>query len=355
MNDSSSSSENIHKFINRDIDVGSIEAAGAGAGSGAAVDSKDNIKKFVVQIQLKDYSAIDDAIKRNSVEAMNKALVANPKLIDLKNYRGKGNLLHYTITKGDYPKLIQCLIKNGVDTNLTNSDGQTPYQYAKSIDSRSYSDSRSYTILYFEAYFEELKEIEELKKKLDTGILETTGGINVSNIEATRPAAAVDSKKDNITKFVQNNGDISTSLKMLDEEGIISDIDIKDSDWRDGTALMYQVAHGTVASMNLLLMRGANVNLQDSTGWTALHYAAFVDDSEKTKLLLDNGAGKTIRNNNKETALDLAIAYKDKNCIDLLKNYVPKSKVGGARRNKSRKSRKSKKSKKSKKSRKSRK
>ena len=189
-------------------------------------------------------------------------------------------------------------------------------------------------------------------KKLNTDILEPAG-IDVDSIKATRQA--LDSK-DNIKRFVQNEGDVFTSLKMLDD-GIISDINIADSDLGNYTLLMYQVFHGTLRGVKSLLIHDppALPNLQDSTGWTALHLAVIIEDPNKVRLLLDYGADKTIKGKNGKTALDLAKGFEDINCIDSLENYVPNSRVGGARRKKSKKSRKSKKSKKSKKSRKSRK
>ena len=51
--------------------------------------------------------------------------------------------------------------------------------------------------------------------------------------------------KENILKFVRFKDGILNTLKML-EEGIISDINIRDSSWFDWTALMYQARNGTV-------------------------------------------------------------------------------------------------------------
>ena len=76
--------------------------------------------------------------------------------------------------------------------------------------------------------------------------------------------------KENIERFVQNKDGILNTLKML-EEGIISDINIRDSSCHDWTALMYQAISGTVESimsMESLLAHKppALVNLKDSNG-----------------------------------------------------------------------------------------
>ena len=136
---------------------------------------------------------------------------------------------------------------------------------------------------------------------------------------------SVDSQE-NIQRFVQNRGDIRISLKML-EEGIISDINIRDSSWDGYTALIYQACWGTVESMESLLAHKppALPNLQDRDGWTALHYAVDSrDNPAKVRLLLDYGANKTIRNNEGLTALDIARMWNHTECIKVLESYNPK-------------------------------
>ena len=69
----------------------------------------------------------------------------------------------------------------------------------------------------------------------------------------------------------------------------------------------------------------ALVNLQDSNGSTALHYAVYSRDPAKLRFLLDNGADKNIRNNDGETALEYARNYYyPKECIEVLESYTPK-------------------------------
>ena len=131
--------------------------------------------------------------------------------------------------------------------------------------------------------------------------------------------------KENIRTFVQNKGGIRM-LKML-EEGTISDINIRDSSWDDGTALMYQAADGTVESMESLLAHKppALVNLQDEDGRTALHRAVYSGDNPaKVRLLLDHGADQAKRDYYSRTALDIARNNNYTECIKVLESYIPK-------------------------------
>ena len=70
------------------------------------------------------------------------------------------------------------------------------------------------------------------------------------------------------------------------------------------TALMYAAAYGDIRDLGLLLRQGADPNVQNDEGATALIYAT--DDLEKTKLLLDHGAKPNLRSGEGQTALTVA-------------------------------------------------
>jgi ankyrin repeat protein len=70
------------------------------------------------------------------------------------------------------------------------------------------------------------------------------------------------------------------------------------------TPLMYAALYGDTASMRQLLDKGANPNLPNAAGATALMWA--VDDEEKTRLLLQAGADPSARSGEGRTALIIA-------------------------------------------------
>lgn len=70
------------------------------------------------------------------------------------------------------------------------------------------------------------------------------------------------------------------------------------------TPLMYAALYGDAASVRLLLDSGANPNLKNDAGATALMWA--VDDVEKTRLLLEHGADANARSDDARTALHIA-------------------------------------------------
>jgi ankyrin repeat protein len=70
------------------------------------------------------------------------------------------------------------------------------------------------------------------------------------------------------------------------------------------TPLMQAALYGDAASLRLLLDKGADLNLRNDAGATALMWAA--NDLEKTRLLLDRGADVNARSEDSRTALLIA-------------------------------------------------
>ena len=100
-----------------------------------------------------------------------------------------------------------------------------------------------------------------------------------------------------------------------------------------GTALMLASAHGRYKVAELLLERGAQVDLQTSEGWwTALMYAVEKDEANPDKdavglarLLLQHGANPQLEDREGNTALAVAVEQGDKELIELLSDPVKAS------------------------------
>ena len=104
-------------------------------------------------------------------------------------------------------------------------------------------------------------------------------------------------EQESICNFVQNKADIPLMEKMLQTKEI-PDINIRDSSWRQGTALMYQALYGTVESLEFLLKCDPppDMNLKNIIGLSALHLAVQDGSSEKpekVRLLLKYGCDTT--------------------------------------------------------------
>jgi ankyrin repeat protein len=63
------------------------------------------------------------------------------------------------------------------------------------------------------------------------------------------------------------------------------------------TSLMEAATQDDDSIVKLLLGHGANVNLKDKNGWTALHLAALNDRASNIQLLLEGGTSQTETDN----------------------------------------------------------
>ena len=134
--------------------------------------------------------------------------------------------------------------------------------------------------------------------------------------------------KDIVSEFVRVRGAdaIPRMHRMLYIDRSITDINVKDNG--DCTALHHQAHYGTTGSVAWLLRQDPppDINVRDSDQYTPLMMAVYSnEDSEgKVRLLLDHGADRDLKDNNGYTALDNARRNnKPAAVIDMLENYRP--------------------------------
>ena len=113
---------------------------------------------------------------------------------------------------------------------------------------------------------------------------------------------------------------------LIQNEAIL---DFKNKD--DQSLLMYCIERGYSKMAYALLKNDCDIELQDSCGMSALHYAVYNLDIDIIKKLLEVGIDEDIKDNNDSTALDYLLnnlhhqhienrEVKRKLCFDLLKD-----------------------------------
>ena len=137
--------------------------------------------------------------------------------------------------------------------------------------------------------------------------------------------------KNIVSEFVQVRGAdaIPRMHRMLHVDRSITDINIKDSTCTGNnfTALLYQSRWGTTGSVAWLLRQDPppEVDVRDSHQYTPLMIAAssFKDSEGKVRLLLDHGADRDMKDCNGYTALYYARLFNKPAVIDMLENHRP--------------------------------
>ncbi|KAF7352041.1 putative Ankyrin repeat-containing protein [Mycena venus] len=87
------------------------------------------------------------------------------------------------------------------------------------------------------------------------------------------------------------------------------------------TPLHWACFRGSTVVRELLLERGAALNIRDSHDWTPLFWASFNGDIEAVASLLDRGADHLVRDISSWTALQWAVSCGERSTIELLLNH----------------------------------
>ena len=95
--------------------------------------------------------------------------------------------------------------------------------------------------------------------------------------------------------------------------------------FKGATSINWEAGEGNLYRVNKLLNDGYDINIQDSDGWTPLMTAVARRQFEMVRLLLYWGANKDIVDCEGETALDLAVskrAYDEDRPIELIEDII---------------------------------
>lgn len=87
---------------------------------------------------------------------------------------------------------------------------------------------------------------------------------------------------------------------------------------QEKTALHFAASSVGVETLKALLLAGANVNAEDSTGSTPICYAALAGNVAAVKVLSENGAGLNVRPKRAFSLIACAVISKSDNLLDLL-------------------------------------
>jgi len=111
-------------------------------------------------------------------------------------------------------------------------------------------------------------------------------------------------------------GNISITKLLLDNG---AKVNVETHQWGI-TAFMLAVYHQHFDIAKLLLEHGSNINHQSITGFTELMYSAEGNRIESTRFLIQEGADLDIKDHLGQTALSIADKEKNEKIIELLKH-----------------------------------
>jgi ankyrin repeat protein len=142
------------------------------------------------------------------------------------------------------------------------------------------------------------KNSEALAAAVDSGSYDMAKHLLENGMDVNAHFVYSDGSESDTPWMAASRGGYLDIIKLLLEHGA----DINDR----GTAMITCYSNGSGRITKYLIDRGADVNLQQADGDTALHVAALNHRTENAKLLLAAGADPSLKNDEGMTALDVA-------------------------------------------------
>jgi hypothetical protein len=106
--------------------------------------------------------------------------------------------------------------------------------------------------------------------------------------------------------------------KVISQSLIAAGALINLGDFKCVTPLMVAASNDDVFHCKLISSKTVDLDLQDSKGWTALHYCAHSNAINAMHCLLSEGASRTVKDSNKRKAKDIAKYKNHTQCLALL-------------------------------------
>jgi ankyrin repeat protein len=342
--------ETVESLIRGTSDINTTEALIYAAEKGKSKSASILIENGAdINIKNKEGNTALIYAAENKNSDLAKILIENGADINIKNKEGKtalaiasndtefyGKLIHEVankITKDKTERSTTFLIpsltqsqQEGVEKN--NSLGSLPADILEKIaghdltpnhQKETLSQALSISISLYKSGRIEITDLEEHITSLKTAEVD----LNIKNEKGnTTLMEAVKniSRNNNSNGYIVQNpterlNHINQSLaEILIENG--ANLDIQNNNGY--TALIYAAENENLDLAKKLIDSGANLDIQDNQGYTALMEAATCNNSDLTEKLIDSGANLDIQNNNGYTAL----IYAARKNSDLAKKLI---------------------------------
>lgn len=239
-------------------------------------------------------------------------------------------------------KMVKFLFENGkVDLNAVDADGNTPLMFAVKSGKREvveYLLKKGAQIDYIDNFGVSPLHLATRKNCEDLVYLLLEYGANINLCDNYNQTPIFDAVMENNPKMIEllfvNGANINhqnregrtplmvSSYNRFRQEAMCTllylgaDVNIVDNSGRD--AFMHAISNNNGAMMDILLKAGANKNLIDNAGFTPLMICAKHGNREGVRVLISRGADVFVRNAKMQSALDIALAYNNKTCAEII-------------------------------------
>jgi len=266
------------------------------------------------------------------IAVKNKNLAVALYLIDKKanlNVQDEnGNTaLHYAVEKYSKKMMVLLLLK-GADKNMKNKEGLNVFDLVE----KKFTHDKEYSNILkgeYQSYVMDSKSIFDFKN-LDDVILYVANGGKLEVVNDNKQSLVQIAIKRNKTDVV----DYFVSLGLpLPHQQPTEEQDVNALDKDGYTILMNSAVHNDYDKAQVLLKKGAKIDMQDARGRTALYITTVLKSYETAEILLENGANVNLKTKKGDVPLMSAVRKRDIKMVDLLLKYKADTDVTDAQQN----------------------
>lgn len=230
--------------------------------------------------------------------------------VDVKDFNGNAPI-HESLTASDGYAMTTMLLDRGADPNIKNGSGSTPLHLCVLLDT---DVSAARLLLDRGAEVDPrdrtgntplLLAVEDTNRDLAELLLSEGADIFARNNKGGTPAAGALSYGPTVSAWFFTG----RRLSETDNEG-------------RGALHLAVILNGDSETLDVLLSAGADPDLRDFNGESALHYAVINKDLAQAGTLLDSGSDLFLENNSGRTPLILAFDAGEAFSVSMLASYL---------------------------------
>lgn len=276
--------ETINRIVEYGYDINEVDHQDSNAMAFALRTDRDiNVLKHLVKMGIhSDFNDLDNrnylhmAAEKGSKEIYDYFL--NISVNESQKTKNEETVLHYAAMSGDL-EFFKYILSRGFDIYEKDKFNQSVIHLSTSYDIVDY---------ILEEYSFDINGVSEMGTPLFRAI-----GITD------------EAEREKVTKLLIKNG---------------ADVNLETTDWRP---IHYAVFHMDYNIVELLINNKVDVNSMSEFGESPLHIAVDTVPTQESveilKLLLDAGADPSVRDDNGNRPIDIAVIYGNKEAIELLK------------------------------------